>query len=244
MRRHEARELSAAWVGAATSGPSGAPLASSRLSAPGRPAAHRLVEPANADGPGWGGQVDNARVGSSLCGLAIGAIGRPDARCVGPGLAWAACATIAASTDARRARRRERLGARTTQYEDGCWPAEHRTTTAASSRTPSTFVPEPMHDARKLNESSTILPPRLQFAQRSSEAGGATDRSCSSIALVATASPPPLPMPPSDSRVCRWDGSPEAEAGANPAGASVDLADPSVAARAGLGCAPQFARRS
>src|SRR3954452_16553608 len=44
---------------------------------------------------------------------------------VRPGLAWAACATIAASTDARRARRRGRLGARTTQYEDERWQAEH-----------------------------------------------------------------------------------------------------------------------
>src|SRR3954467_2531756 len=45
---------------------------------------------------------------------------------VSPGLAWAACATIAASTDARRARRRGRLGARTAQYEDERWQAEHR----------------------------------------------------------------------------------------------------------------------
>src|SRR3954452_20204083 len=52
---------------------------------------------------------------------------------VRPGLAWAACATIAASTDARRARRRERLGARITQYEDERWQAEHRPDTARTS---------------------------------------------------------------------------------------------------------------
>jgi hypothetical protein len=45
---------------------------------------------------------------------------------VSPGLAWAACATIAASTDAWRVRRRGRLGARTAQYEDGRSLAEHR----------------------------------------------------------------------------------------------------------------------
>src|SRR5262245_40006937 len=51
-------------------------------------------------GVGWGGQVDNARAGSALCGVAIGAIGRPHPLFVSAGLAWAACATIAAATDA------------------------------------------------------------------------------------------------------------------------------------------------
>ena len=67
------------------------------------------------------------RRGSALCDVAIGAqSAAQEPLFVGPGLAWAACATIAASTDARQARRRRRLGARTTQYEDGRWPAEHR----------------------------------------------------------------------------------------------------------------------
>ncbi len=117
---------------------------------------------------GWprlGRPLDNTRFVACLCGLAIGAIGRPDALCFGPGLAWAARATIAASTDARRVRRRGRLGARTTQYEDGRWPAEHPHHHGWVLAHAVDVRPEPMYDAHKLNESSTILPPRLQFAQ-------------------------------------------------------------------------------
>jgi hypothetical protein len=90
--------------------------------------------PANAGGLGWGGQWTTRRRVMALWGVAIGAIGRPEPVRARSDPVLAACATIAASTDASRARLRERLGARTTQYRDGFWLAEHRPNTTPAPR--------------------------------------------------------------------------------------------------------------